>query len=45
MSVLEIPASLTMGELQWLEILVLHAPSVDSSLDVCRLEPVISLWT
>lgn len=45
MSVLEISTLLIMGELQRWGILVPLAPSVDSSLDMCRLESVISLWT
>lgn len=45
MSVLKISALLTMGELQWWGILVLLVPSVDSSLDVRKLESVISPWT
>ena len=43
MSVLEISALLTMGEVQQWEVLVPLAPSVDSSLDVRRLESV-SPW-
>lgn len=42
MSLLETSALLTMGELQWWGILVPLFLGVDSSLDVCKLEPVIS---
>lgn len=45
MSVLEVSAFLTMGELRQWGILVPLTSSVDSSLDVCRLESVISPWT
>jgi len=45
MSVLEISALLTMGELQRSGILVPLASSVDSCLEVRRLEFVISPWT